>query len=65
MKLVHQLQIPAHGEVDISPGNYHLMLMHAKHPISSDNTVSVVSQFAQGTPVYAPLEVDPPDQVNR
>lgn len=64
MEMVDRLKIPAHGEIDLSPGNYHLMLMHAKHPVAPGDEVPVVLQFSDGTAVHARLKVRPANQLN-
>lgn len=64
MKSVGRLEIPPHGKVDISPGNYHLMLMHATHPINPGDTISIAFQFSDGAVVHAQFKVDPPTKTS-
>ncbi|HEX5488627.1 MAG TPA: copper chaperone PCu(A)C [Rhodanobacteraceae bacterium] len=54
MEHVDHLDIPTHGSVTLSPGGYHLMLMHAKRPIKPGDTVKMTLDFAGG----ATLQVD-------
>lgn len=56
MEKVEHLDIPAHGSVKLAPGGYHLMLMHARHPIKPGDKVPVSLHFAGG----ATLQVDFP-----
>src|SRR5574337_1124708 len=44
MEMVDRLKIPARGEIDLSPGNYHLMLMHAKHPVAPGDEVPEIGR---------------------
>lgn len=64
MKPVGRLDIPPHGKVDISPGDYHLMLMHATHPINPGDTISIVFQFSDGAVVHAQFKVEPPNKTS-
>lgn len=48
MRMVKQLRIPAHGNVQLAPGGYHLMLMHAKQPVHPGNHVPITFHFADG-----------------
>ncbi|HEX5487901.1 MAG TPA: copper chaperone PCu(A)C [Rhodanobacteraceae bacterium] len=54
MEHVDHLDIPAHGSVTLSPGGYHLMLMHAKRPIKPGDSLKMTLDFAGG----ATLQVD-------
>ena len=45
---VARLPVPAHGTVTLAPGGYHLMLMHAKHPITPGRKVMVTLIFNGG-----------------
>jgi copper(I)-binding protein len=49
MAMVGQLDIPAHGQVTLAPGGYHLMLMHARRTLKPGDTVKVTLQFADGS----------------
>lgn len=48
MQAVDQLVIPAHGEVKLAPGGYHLMLMHAVKPVQVGSRVEITLHFADG-----------------
>lgn len=49
MRMLKKLTLPAHGEVRLAPGGYHLMLMHARHPVTPGDTVPVTLHFADGS----------------
>ena len=49
MRMVDRLRVPAHGEVALAPGGYHLMLMDAAKPVQPGQTVRVTLQFADGS----------------
>ena len=49
MEMVDHLDIPAHGSVKLAPGGYHLMLMHARHPVKPGDKVPVDLHFADGS----------------
>lgn len=59
MEMVGALTIPAHGEVKLAPGGYHLMLMDAKHTIKPGDTVHVTLHFAGGETVEVAWPVRP------
>jgi copper(I)-binding protein len=59
MEMVHALTIPAHGEVKLAPGGYHLMLMDARHPIKPGDAVHVTLHFAGGETIQATWPVRP------
>lgn len=59
MATVDALTIPAHGEVKLAPGGYHLMLMDAKHPTKPGDTVHVTLHFAGGESVQTTWPVRP------
>jgi copper(I)-binding protein len=59
MEMVDALAIPAHGEVKLAPGGYHLMLMDAKHPIEPGDTVHITLHFAGGETVRTTWPVRP------
>jgi copper(I)-binding protein len=62
MIMVDKLTVPAHGQVAIAPGGYHLMLMAPRHKIAPGDTVHVNLKFSDGATVDAPLAVKPPTQ---
>ena len=49
MQMVDRLVVPAHGEVALSPGGYHLMLMDAAKPIQIGQQVRITLHFADGS----------------
>ncbi|HEU4670603.1 MAG TPA: copper chaperone PCu(A)C [Dyella sp.] len=49
MKMIDRLEIPAHGEVALAPGGYHLMLMHGSDTVRVGGQVPVTLQFADGS----------------
>ncbi|AND69276.1 hypothetical protein ATSB10_18220 [Dyella thiooxydans] len=49
MKMIDKLTIPAHGEVALAPGGYHLMLMHGSAAVRAGAQVPVTLQFADGS----------------
>jgi len=59
METVEYLDIPAHGSIKLAPGGYHLMLMHAKHPIKPGDTVKTTLKFANGATLQADFSVLP------
>ena len=59
MEMVDGLEVPAHGEVKLAPGGYHLMLMDARHPIKPGDTVHVSLRFNDGETVQATWPVRP------
>lgn len=59
MAMVDALNIPAHGEVKLAPGGYHLMLMDARHPIKPGDAVHVALHFADGETIQATWPVKP------
>lgn len=59
MEMVDVLEVPAHGEVKLAPGGYHLMLMDARHPIKPGDTVHVSLRFNDGETVQAAWPVRP------
>ena len=49
MVMVDTLDIPAHGDVSLAPGGYHLMLMQATTPVQAGDSVPLVLRFADGS----------------
>jgi hypothetical protein len=45
MAMIERLFLPAHAVVMLTPGGYHLMLMHALHPIKPGGRVKVTLRF--------------------
>lgn len=46
---VKQLAIPAHGQVTLAPGGYHLMLMQRAVPVKPGMHVTIRLHFADGS----------------
>lgn len=59
MSMVASLAIPAHGQVKLSPGGYHLMLSDARHPIQPGERVTIILHFANGQTLQADFPVRP------
>jgi copper(I)-binding protein len=59
MHAVPDLPLPAHGKVTLAPGGYHLMLMHAVHPVKPGHTITVTLQFADGSSLDAHFTARP------
>lgn len=49
MRMVDKLEIPAHGQVALAPGGYHLMLMEPGKPVQPGQAVTVTLHFADGS----------------
>jgi len=62
MRPVDKIRIPAHGEVRLAPGGYHLMLMQARHAIAPGDTVTVELKFDDGRSLPVSLPVKPAGQ---
>ncbi len=45
---VKSLAIPAHGQLALAPGGYHLMLMHATHTVRVGDRLTIRLHFANG-----------------
>lgn len=59
MRPVDGLDIPAHGEAALSPGGYHLMLMHAAAPLKIGQRVVMILHFDDGSELAVGFEVRP------
>jgi copper(I)-binding protein len=59
MRMVSRLEVPAHGEVRLAPGGYHLMLMQSKRPLKPGDTVTIQFRFDDGATLSIPLTVKP------
>ncbi|APA84267.1 copper chaperone PCu(A)C [Paraburkholderia sprentiae WSM5005] len=62
MVMVDKLTVPAHGQVAIAPGGYHVMLEDAKHKIAPGDTVHLTLKFSDGETLSAPFAVKSPGQ---
>lgn len=49
MTRVDHIDVPAHGQVRLAPGGYHLMLMKAVHPLKPGDKPVVILRFADGS----------------
>ncbi|MEO8803750.1 MAG: copper chaperone PCu(A)C [Rudaea sp.] len=59
MQMVVGIDIPAHGRITLAPGGYHLMLMHAKHPIAPGDRVHLNLHFSGDQTVGVDVAVRP------
>jgi len=59
MEMVDHLDIPAHGSVKLTPGDYHLMLSQATRAIKPGDTVKMTLEFAGGATLQADFPVLP------
>lgn len=59
MVAVSHIDVPAHGRARLSPGGYHLMLMHATHPIKPGDKVTMDLKFAGGQSLQVDFSVLP------
>ncbi|CCD29096.1 Conserved hypothetical protein (DUF461) [Candidatus Glomeribacter gigasporarum BEG34] len=60
MVRVRRLTVPAHGEVGLMPGGYHLMLEQARRKIAPGNTIKIELHFSDSTTLETELPVRPP-----
>lgn len=49
MSPVRRITLPPRTAVKLAPGGYHLMLMHATHPVKPGDTVPITLHFANGS----------------
>lgn len=59
MEPVASLTVPAHGSVALSPGGYHLMLMHPTRALKPGDTVAITLEFAGGGTLQVDFSVLP------
>ncbi|WP_144156772.1 copper chaperone PCu(A)C [Paraburkholderia sp. BCC1885] len=64
MVMVDKLTVPAHGQVAIAPGGYHIMLEHAQHKVAPGDTVHLKLQFSDGETLDTVFAVKSPAQAN-
>ncbi|HZZ12364.1 MAG TPA: copper chaperone PCu(A)C [Paraburkholderia sp.] len=62
MVMVDKLTVPAHGQVAIAPGGYHVMLEDAKHKVAPGDTVHLTLKFSDGESLDTPFSVKSPAQ---
>lgn len=61
MTRVARIDVPAHGQVALAPGGYHLMLMQATHPLKPGDRIEVVLRFADGSTLPVAFVARPAD----
>lgn len=59
MIMVGHIDIPAHGSAKLAPGDYHLMLTHATHPVKPGDKVPMRLRFADGSTLQVDFSVLP------
>lgn len=59
MKMVHQksIEIPAKGQLEFKPGDYHLMLMKPKKAFKAGDKIEITLKFEDGSTLPATFEV--------
>jgi copper(I)-binding protein len=60
MIMVDKLTVPAHGKVQFTPGNYHVMLEQPKRPLAPGDNIQLQLKFSDGETVVAPMPIKPP-----
>ena len=58
MRHVEGIAVPAHGEVALKPGGYHVMLMGLKAPLKAGDTVPLTLLFQNGGAVRVAVKVE-------
>lgn len=48
MRQVEQITVPAHGEVQLQPGSFHIMLLGVTQPLVEGETTEVTLSYADG-----------------
>ncbi len=48
MRKIDHLNLPAHGQVILEPGSYHLMLLNVKQPLIEGDNLTLTLQYANG-----------------
>lgn len=59
MSMIASIEVPAHGQVALAPGGYHLMLSGARHTIKPGDQVSLTLHFADGQSLQTDFPVRP------
>ncbi len=59
MAMVDHLDIPAHGQVELSPGGYHLMLEKPASPVKTGDAVKIDLRFADGSLLHVDFAARP------
>lgn len=57
MQQVQAVEVPAHGSVAFSPGNYHLMLMQPRAPLKAGDRIALTLQFKDAPAVSVQVPV--------
>lgn len=53
MESVPSIEVPAHGELEVAPGGYHVMLIGPLRKLSPGDRVPIILEFAGGDTVTA------------
>lgn len=48
MRQIDRITLPAHGEVTLKPGGYHIMLLEVKQPLIEGNHINITLSYANG-----------------
>jgi copper(I)-binding protein len=64
MAMVNELAVPAHAEVKLAPGGYHLMLMQAVAPVKPGDKVRLTLTFSDGSTLPADFIARPANAVD-
>ncbi|MGO2507500.1 copper chaperone PCu(A)C [Vibrio hibernica] len=48
MRQVKSITLPAHGQVELKPGSFHIMLLNVKQPLVEGQTIPVTLTYANG-----------------
>jgi copper(I)-binding protein len=59
MRMLDRVPIPAHGQLALTPGGYHLMLLQAAHPLKVGEQVDITLDFADGSHLRVPFLARP------
>lgn len=64
MAMVDSMTIPAHGQAELAPAGYHLMLMRATKPLSAGDKVKLMLDFADGSSLPVDFVVRPANAID-
>lgn len=62
MRRIDEIHLPAHEDVQLKSGGYHLMLIGLKKPLDEGDSVPVTLNFKHAKPVTAALAVKSRDK---
>ncbi|HBV77899.1 MULTISPECIES: copper chaperone PCu(A)C [Vibrio] len=48
MRQVDGIKIPAHGEIQLMPGSFHIMLLNVNKPLVEDDSITLTLGYANG-----------------